>query len=202
MRIAIIHGLGVDDHERKNFAHRWESLLAQAGFGFECVRVDWAGNNSIPGDILGVMSPFGLLSGRSSPKKWAEEVTTKLYQMARVDGILAHSMGTALACHALRRLQWQIPMVSLGTPHGNPIHTSWLHAIGLRSAVPGAVWDCYNTDDMVTSAPLLGHITPTMWQPVRVADEGVRPIGEHSDVMYLQSPRVHEAIEEAFHVAR
>lgn len=196
--ILAAHGIHTapDDH----YGPGWKVAL---GSGFEDARLiewRWESTGTVSGDV------FKIMLRKSAREEAIQDMLDALLDFMDLPNrkklLLVHSMAEPLACAVMRRVQCEIPLVSIGGPLSNPLFAGALSAVGLRSPTPGKrpvrFW---NNNDGVCCSRVFGARQPHWMDAIRIAVAGDTGwIVEHDATLYLENENVRAACRYALDI--
>jgi hypothetical protein len=186
--VFAVHGINTP--AEVPYAADWREAL---GFDCEVVEARWDSTGSVVGDV------FKILLNKRERNKAVGAITSQLRDFVERDGpklLLAHSMGEPLLLEAVRRVQPDLPIATIGGPLSHPFFGNTLATVGLRKPTPGdAPLRFWNRHDGVCCSRFLGARQPSWMNATRIAVAGDTGwVVEHSAVLYLEHDNVRRAV--------
>lgn len=183
-RIGFIHGVNVSQGDLELQAAAAARLVYRVLPGSTVVPCSWGSTGTIVGDIT------------SLPGRGHEALSCLASDADGCDLLIAHSMGSALACRLRDRSGETLPTLHIGSPVSNRVYGALIDVFAFDLARPiyRRGYEIWNEDDIVASHWVLGRRVVPFHRSRRIAIPGDRPIGEHSVFRYLEHPLTASAL--------
>lgn len=188
LQILAVHGINTPADVP--YGGDWSDAL---GIDCEVTEARWDSTGSVAGDV------FKILLNKRERNKAVGAVTMQLRDFEARSGpklLLAHSMGEPLLLEAVRRVQPNLPIITLGGPLSHPFFGNTLATVGLRKPTPGEPpLRFWNRHDGVCCSRFLGARQPSWMEAARIAVAGDTGwVVEHDAVLYLENDNVRRAV--------